>query len=172
MDFELRQQADRLNEGKTRRWAQLLLAFRANPSVHSTTIASAMAYAVRFGDSNYGFQAGIIKGSVDAHLPPGKLQWPRPTALTTAPPQNDQKLHRIRRSLYLSVATLTLSSGGPYSNRSTKNALRRGLGLRSWGWAALGKHKPVCCCGSLTLQSKSQLAIEYAHQVRDRSPDT
>jgi hypothetical protein len=45
-----------------------------------------MACAISFGDTNTGFQAGIINDGVSIHLPPGELR-DRPTVALKGPSQ-------------------------------------------------------------------------------------
>ncbi len=102
-----------------------------------------MASTISFGDANSGIQAGIINGPVNAefHPPLGILSGNGSTrpALTMSLPQNDPKLHHIRRPSYPSLAIETLSSERNCSIISTRNALYQVLGLRSSAWAVLGK---------------------------------
>jgi hypothetical protein len=128
-----------------------------------------MTSAISFGDTNVGFQAGIINGSANVvfNAAPGKLQGSKLTDANNDPSQRDQRPRRTRQSSYPSVATQTLSSEG-YLIRFTRNVPSQGPEPHSLAWVAWGKCERFGEWGWLT--ATKQVAARHRIRIPNSRP--
>ncbi|KAH8780676.1 hypothetical protein BGZ57DRAFT_300902 [Hyaloscypha finlandica] len=118
-----------------------------------------MASAISFSDANSGFQAGIINGPANTefhyHAPPGKSQGSKLTGAYDG-------LERRETPPNPSII-IPFSRDADFVERGTI------LDQIDQKCAVLGSRTALVGLGGV---GKSQLAIEYAYRIRERSPDT